>query len=129
MPVFTVPLDESNDCHTPAGSEAGGQFCSAAGASTGKVTLIHTSAVTGALKAAGKTAYRYTRREGTRPGFTVKQANPYTIRVDVAYSGPATMEGIQQASGEYEQILTAAGFKVSRPYGDKTMLAVRRPAN
>jgi hypothetical protein len=27
MPVFTVPIDESNDCHTPAGSPAGGQFC------------------------------------------------------------------------------------------------------
>src|SRR6188472_3043364 len=28
MPVFTVPLYESNDCHAPAGSPAGGQFCS-----------------------------------------------------------------------------------------------------
>jgi hypothetical protein len=31
MPVFTVPIDEANDCHTPAGSGAGGQFCSDAG--------------------------------------------------------------------------------------------------
>lgn len=28
MPIFTVPIDESNDCHSPAGSPAGGQFCS-----------------------------------------------------------------------------------------------------
>ena len=30
MPVFTIPVDdlsEFNPCHTPAGSEAGGQFC------------------------------------------------------------------------------------------------------
>lgn len=28
MPVFTVPLHEYNDCHNPAGSPTGGQFCS-----------------------------------------------------------------------------------------------------
>jgi hypothetical protein len=28
MPCFLVPLHESNDCHAPAGSPAGGQFCS-----------------------------------------------------------------------------------------------------
>lgn len=27
MPAFTVTLHESNDCHSPAGSSAGGQFC------------------------------------------------------------------------------------------------------
>ena len=27
MPLFTIPVHESNDCHTPAGSPAGGQFC------------------------------------------------------------------------------------------------------
>jgi len=27
MPVFTVPIHESNDCHEPAGSSKGGQFC------------------------------------------------------------------------------------------------------
>lgn len=27
MPTFLVPLHESNDCHTPAGSPQGGQFC------------------------------------------------------------------------------------------------------
>jgi hypothetical protein len=27
MPTFLVPLFESNDCHTPAGSPKGGQFC------------------------------------------------------------------------------------------------------
>jgi hypothetical protein len=37
MPTFTVPIHESNDCHTPAGSPAGGQFC--AGAGRGDVTL------------------------------------------------------------------------------------------
>ena len=39
MPRFTVPdgdpLHEANDCHTPAGSPAGGQFCSAEGRSAG----------------------------------------------------------------------------------------------
>jgi hypothetical protein len=28
MPAFLVPLYEHNDCHAPAGSSAGGQFCS-----------------------------------------------------------------------------------------------------
>ena len=28
MPSFLVPLHESNDCHEPAGSPEGGQFCS-----------------------------------------------------------------------------------------------------
>jgi len=28
MPTFTTPIHESNDCHEPAGSSAGGQFCS-----------------------------------------------------------------------------------------------------
>jgi hypothetical protein len=32
MPAFLVPLHESNDCHTPAGSSAGGEFCSGPGA-------------------------------------------------------------------------------------------------
>jgi GNAT superfamily N-acetyltransferase len=32
MPCFTIPLHESNDCHEPAGSPAGGQFCSKTGA-------------------------------------------------------------------------------------------------
>jgi hypothetical protein len=32
MPIFTRPIHESNDCHTPAGSEAGGQFCAKPGA-------------------------------------------------------------------------------------------------
>jgi hypothetical protein len=27
MPVFTIPIHESNDCHAPAGTPAGGQFC------------------------------------------------------------------------------------------------------
>lgn len=27
MPLFTVPIHESNDCHTPAGSDKGGEFC------------------------------------------------------------------------------------------------------
>lgn len=27
MPSFTTPLHESNDCHAPAGTPAGGQFC------------------------------------------------------------------------------------------------------
>jgi hypothetical protein len=28
MPIFLVPLHESNDCHNPGGSPAGGEFCS-----------------------------------------------------------------------------------------------------
>jgi hypothetical protein len=28
VPAFLVPLFESNDCHNPAGSSAGGEFCS-----------------------------------------------------------------------------------------------------
>jgi hypothetical protein len=28
MPIFTVPIHESNDCHVPAGTGTGGQFCS-----------------------------------------------------------------------------------------------------
>jgi hypothetical protein len=28
MPDFTRPVHESNDCHNPAGSPAGGEFCS-----------------------------------------------------------------------------------------------------
>lgn len=32
MPLFTCPIHESNDCHTPAGSSEGGQFCSGKGA-------------------------------------------------------------------------------------------------
>ena len=28
MPIFTRPTHEANDCHEPAGSEKGGQFCS-----------------------------------------------------------------------------------------------------
>lgn len=39
MPKFTVPdgdpLHEANDCHSPAGSPAGGQFCSTEGRSAG----------------------------------------------------------------------------------------------
>jgi hypothetical protein len=35
MPSFTVPLAESNDCHAPAGSAAGGQFCSTEGTGAG----------------------------------------------------------------------------------------------
>jgi hypothetical protein len=31
MPIFLVPISESNDCHTPAGSPAGGEFCSTGG--------------------------------------------------------------------------------------------------
>jgi len=31
VPVFTVPIHENNDCHTPAGSSEGGQFCSGHG--------------------------------------------------------------------------------------------------
>jgi len=31
VPVFTVPLHEANDCHHPAGSAVGGQFCSKTG--------------------------------------------------------------------------------------------------
>ena len=31
MPIFTIPIHESNDCHTPAGSPEGGQFCSGTG--------------------------------------------------------------------------------------------------
>jgi hypothetical protein len=31
MPTFLTPLHESNDCHEPAGSPAGGQFCSGEG--------------------------------------------------------------------------------------------------
>jgi len=27
MPAFLVPIHEHNDCHSPAGSPAGGQFC------------------------------------------------------------------------------------------------------
>ena len=27
MPIFTIPIHESNDCHNPAGSPTGGQFC------------------------------------------------------------------------------------------------------
>lgn len=34
MPVFLVPLHEHNDCHEPAGSAAGGQFCSRTEAGT-----------------------------------------------------------------------------------------------
>jgi hypothetical protein len=31
MPCFLVPIHESNDCHTPAGSPEGGQFCATRG--------------------------------------------------------------------------------------------------
>jgi hypothetical protein len=31
MPSFLTPIHESNDCHTPAGSPAGGQFCATGG--------------------------------------------------------------------------------------------------
>jgi hypothetical protein len=31
MRLFTIPVYESNACHTPAGSPAGGQFCSTGG--------------------------------------------------------------------------------------------------
>lgn len=31
MPVFTVPVHEYNPCHAPAGTPAGGQFCSEPG--------------------------------------------------------------------------------------------------
>jgi hypothetical protein len=49
MPAFTVPIHERNDCHTPAGSPAGGQFCSktetglAAGFATLRKELLHRS--------------------------------------------------------------------------------------
>ena len=32
MPIFTIPIHEANDCHNPAGSPEGGQFCSKGGA-------------------------------------------------------------------------------------------------
>jgi hypothetical protein len=34
MPAFLVPLFESNDCHNPPGSSAGGEFCPKAGGAT-----------------------------------------------------------------------------------------------
>lgn len=34
MPTFTIPLHEANDCHVPAGSAQGGQFCSDKSASS-----------------------------------------------------------------------------------------------
>jgi hypothetical protein len=39
MPVFLVPLHESNDCHTPAGSPEGGQFCSGAPVAAGSTPI------------------------------------------------------------------------------------------
>jgi hypothetical protein len=35
MPVLLVPIHESNDCHNPAGSPVGGQFCSTEGGGGG----------------------------------------------------------------------------------------------
>jgi len=40
MPCFLVPLHESNDCHNPGGSPAGGEFCSDAGSSGGRAAEI-----------------------------------------------------------------------------------------
>lgn len=38
MPHFLIPLYESNDCHNPAGSPAGGQFCSSGGSGAKKLS-------------------------------------------------------------------------------------------
>lgn len=36
MPLFTVPTHESNDCHAPAGTSAGGEFCGPKHSAPGK---------------------------------------------------------------------------------------------
>lgn len=110
--------------YTDVAGEGGG------GGGPSTVARIHTSNVTTVLGKAGFSAFKQSKRE-MRSGFSVRQINPYTIAVDSAYALPSgrvgTTEEVQRISEGYERVLTKAGFKVTRPFGDKTLLAVRIP--
>jgi len=41
LPDFTHPIHEANDCHEPAGSPAGGEFCSKHGVKQGDYLQVH----------------------------------------------------------------------------------------
>lgn len=84
-----------------------------------KITTTH-QAVTAALKAAGFSALYRTSRVKV-PGYHAVQLNSTAVGVmSDATADPA------EFSKKYEAALTAAGFTVTRPFPDGTLLRVAR---
>lgn len=92
------------------------------GATTSRIT---TQEVVGTLKAAGLHAGILGRRV-RRSGFAVRQFNPVAVAVE--WSGWEDVTGTDYAaeSDRMEAVLVAAGFAVSRPFPDGTILGVTR---
>lgn len=76
--------------------------------------------VTGALKAAGFESSIRTRRQN-RIGYAARQVNQVAVAVlSDRFDDP------NEASKVFAQVLRAAGFKVQRPFEDKTILGVTK---
>jgi hypothetical protein len=89
------------------------------------VTRIKTQEVVGALKAAGQSASILSKRE-RRPGFKVTQFNPAVVAVE--FNGWGNLENTDHMaeSVNLQSILEAAGYKVQRPWPDKTILGITK---
>lgn len=89
------------------------------------MTRIKTQEVVGALKSAGLEASVLGKRQ-RRSGFKVTQFNPVAVAVE--FHGWEDLAGTDHdaESSKLEMILAAAGFRVSRPFPDKTILGVTK---
>lgn len=82
---------------------------------------LNTQNVVGTLSAAGFFAAKYSRRTGQTYGYAVRQhGRAVTVWSDYHPKAETAME----YSARMEAALVAAGFKVSRPFGDQTILGV-----
>lgn len=78
-------------------------------------------AVTNALSKAGFVSAKHTSKE-KRSGYRVRQVNAFVVGI---LSDSAPEGTCLDYSQKIESTLTAAGFAVSRPYPDATILAVK----
>jgi hypothetical protein len=93
MPCFLVPLHEANDCHTPAGSPEGGQFCAGPPAAAGTTPIppgmVRGYHYTGALDAVLQTGLSTQFARGSTYGepsviwFSTQQPHDYKHYVEV----------------------------------------------
>lgn len=89
------------------------------------LTRIKTQEVVGALKAAGMVASILDKRQ-RRSGFKVTQFNPVAVAVEFhGWEDVVSTDHLAEAD-KLEAVLTTAGYKVSRPFPDKSIIGVTK---
>jgi hypothetical protein len=89
------------------------------------LTRIKTQEVVGTLKAAGMVASILSKRQ-RRSGFKVTQFNPVAVAVEFHGWEDLKATDHDAEATKLEAILMAAGYKVSRPFPDKSIIGVTK---